>query len=128
MQAVLTFELELLGFEFVALLHEIVDRLFTIDFDWFVRPVHIPKVLQNVVIKLTHDHFFVVLLKIATVNHLFDYFNQRCAEHGGSVYFHLLLLVVSILIGLVITAFHHIFQKFNYNHFSHIFSPEYFKY
>ena len=110
-QAVLTFEFELLGFEFVALLNEIVDRLFAINFDRFMRLFHVPKVLQNVLIKLAHYDFFVVLLEIATVNHLVNNFNQCCTQHGGPVNFHLLLLVVSILVCLIVTAFHHIFSK-----------------
>ena len=73
-QAVFTFELKLLRFEFVALLDEVVNRLLAIDFDRFVRPVHVAKVFQHVVIKVTHNDFLVVLLQIATVNHLFDNF------------------------------------------------------
>ena len=106
-QAILTFELELLGFELVALLHEVVDGLLAIDFDRLVRPVHVAKVFEHVLIKVGHDDFLVVLLQIATVNHLVDYFNQCATQHGRPVNFHLLLLVVSILICLVVAAFHH---------------------
>ena len=73
-QAVFTFELKLLRFEFVALLDEVVNCLLAIDFDRLVRPVHIPKVFEHVLIKVTHNDFLVVLLQIATVNHLFDNF------------------------------------------------------
>ena len=73
-QAVFTFELELLRFEFVALLDEVVNSLLAIDFDRLVRPVHVPKVFQHVLIKVTHNDFLVVLLQIATVYHLFDNF------------------------------------------------------
>ena len=90
LQAVFAFELKLLGFELVTLLDEIVQSLLAADFDGAMSG-HVAETLQNLAIKLQHDHLEVLLLEVPVPDHLFQGLLQRLTQRCKAINFRVLL-------------------------------------
>ena len=70
LEAIFALQLEALGAEAMALLHEVVHGLLAGDFDWLGRAGHVAKVFEDFAVELGQDQVLMLVLQVARPHHL----------------------------------------------------------